>query len=233
MLPRRPRTCLAAAGLAALLAGCGATATTTPAVALPPSGPPGIEITESPQEPADDGRPDFAWLFPADACPADVIGARDVKPRLRSEGCDIDLGRCVQRCKSDDANACYAAALRVQEIGTDERYSEALFLRACKLGVASGCTNRAAGMLNFDAASAQRDTCTARTFELTCDRHDPWGCTMFGRALESGVGVKKDLVRAAAVLPGGCSAGMTDPACQAAIQIMSRIKSEQGEPTVP
>lgn len=99
----------------------------------------------------------------------------------------------------------------------------ALFLRACRLGIASGCTNTAAYIVRVEQPAAPRLTCAVRTFELTCNRGDPWGCTMLGELLAEGHGVPRDLQRALRVLPRGCVLGEDDPACLRARQLQVLI----------
>lgn len=161
-----------------------------------------------------------SWLFPADACPADVMSERDVNVAYLGDRCIGALSMCIARCRREDANACYALALAVQSLKRDA-LSEALFLRACKLGVVSGCTNRAAGMMNQDQA------CSIRSFEKTCNLDDPWGCTMFGYYLVRGDGIVKDHQRARAVLSKSCRFGDEDEACRWAKGILKEVDENE------
>jgi hypothetical protein len=104
------------------------------------------------------------WLFPADECPADVMPWFEEDVHYPAGRCKPDLQPCVDRCESSDANACYALAVAVQALETDDPISEALFLRACRLGIVSGCTNRAAGMTYLDPENPKSVPCAARTF---------------------------------------------------------------------
>jgi len=157
-----------------------------------------------------------SWLFPADACPADVMSNRNVAVQYLGNICIAAMGACVARCRLANANACYAAALAAQTLKRDVA-AEALFLRACKLGVASGCTNGAAGMPDEEKA------CAIRSFEKTCKLDDPWGCTMFGAYLVRGDGIAKDHERARAVLAKSCKYGEEDEACRWAKGILQEI----------
>jgi len=167
-------------------------------------------------------RPD--WLFPAQACPADVMpdSYRDVE--YLSEGCEPDLQRCLDDCKSDDANACYALALAVQKREEDDAAAEALFLRSCRLGIPSGCTNRAAGMTYPELETPDSLSCAVRTFEKTCELDDPWGCTMYAYHLTVGEGVSRDLDRAARALQKSCLYGEIDEACRFAKVVEGMIR---------
>jgi hypothetical protein len=166
------------------------------------------------------------WLFPADACPADVVPWYERKPGYLSEACVADLGVCVKRCELGEADGCYAAALRLQEIKADWRPSEAMFLRGCRLGIRSACTNRAAGIMTFEPERPGGDVCVAKTFEKTCEANDAWGCSMLGLCLFKGQGVARDLHRALEVLPKGCRHGEEDEACKAAVRLVKKIEEE-------
>ncbi|HEY3445366.1 MAG TPA: hypothetical protein VGK67_03335 [Myxococcales bacterium] len=160
------------------------------------------------------------WLFPADACPVDVmptvLAEHSYSPLACRNGRLLD---CLTACEKGSASYCYSAALDLQSPGSPKPGPEALFLRACRLGFASGCTNAAAGRL-----LVHEDACALRTFEKICERAgDPWACTMFGGALAKGDGVAKDPARAREVLAKSCSHGADDPACQGAEQILRSL----------
>jgi hypothetical protein len=158
------------------------------------------------------------WLPELGKCPADVMPAREIKPNYFKERCATTLEQCLGNCRAGDANECYAAALVLQEVRNGP-VSEALFLRACALGIVSGCTNRAAGLDN----SGPGDPCSIRTFERACDRNDPWACTMIGFHLVRGIGVAKDSQRAKQVLAKSCQIRETDPACGYAQGLLREI----------
>jgi hypothetical protein len=154
-------------------------------------------------------------------CPAKLMPARFV---LRNTWDDTAArgGRllyAVRACESGDGEHCYAAA---QELIAEDQKSPAaqsLFLAACRLGLASGCTNA--------AASHAQDDCSFATYEASCDRgQDSWGCAMLGIALVRGDPRHRDLQRARAVLPEACRLGQDDPACQAASQLLESLDSE-------
>jgi TPR repeat protein len=97
-----------------------------------------------------------------------------------------------------------ALALQENESVVAPRYAQLLFAMACALGKASGCTNRAAHMRNaaeegdpLERLSAKaKDRCQFRSFEIACDKNDPWGCAMLGQAHRNGEGVKKSVALA-------------------------------------
>ena len=86
------------------------------------------------------------WLQRAEQCPADAMPADAGAPAFSIEECTAAVEQCLDRCRTGHAGDCYSAALVVQRTIKTGPLSDALFLRACKLGVASGCTNVAASM---------------------------------------------------------------------------------------
>jgi len=63
------------------------------------------------------------WLFPADACPADVMPIMERELHYDAPGCKADLAACAANCRAHDANACYALALVIQELKACTRRS--------------------------------------------------------------------------------------------------------------
>jgi hypothetical protein len=164
-----------------------------------------------------------AWSRLLAVCPADAFPGTNQAVKYLADGCNPELGGCLDRCQERDANACYAAALRAQELKAPEKYSETLFMRACELGIASGCTNRAAGMAGVEGEAAATWKCPNRTFEAMCKRDDPWACTMWGGSLWYGRGVKQDVRAARKILPKACSYAEDDPACVGARELLKEI----------
>lgn len=178
-------------------------------------------------------RADPSWLLPADACPRDVLPVtRADSGDWLAERCDEDLGGCLGRCRANEPEACYAAALEAQR-WSEERLSEALFLRGCQLGHASACTNRAAGILMLEPQRADRFSCSARTFEETCRRRDAWGCTMYGEALLYGNGVPADSEQARSVLPFACGLDADHEACIKARVLLEELERGSRDPKSP
>lgn len=157
------------------------------------------------------------WLPKLDKCPADVMPSNDGPPNFSIERCSADLDQCLDHCRAGTANDCYAAAIVLQKTRSN-RVSEALFLKACALGIVSGCTNRAAGMDSNEGVS-----CAVRTFQLGCERKDPWACTMTGFHLIRGLGVDKDIDRARKALAQSCRFGDSDEACIASNALLKEI----------
>jgi hypothetical protein len=78
-------------------------------------------------------KPD--WLRDLAKCPFDVMPARETKPDYSSDRYATDLERCIDNCRAGDASDCYASALVLQRVRNNP-ISEALFLKACSLGIA-------------------------------------------------------------------------------------------------
>ncbi|MCK1386806.1 hypothetical protein [Bradyrhizobium sp. 21] len=147
------------------------------------------------------------WLPRPEQCPADAMPANAGAPVFSIEQCSAAVEQCIDHCRAGNVSDCYAAGLVLQSV-KDSPLTDALFLRACKLGAASGCTNRAATM------EASGDyACPNRTYELACARDDPWACTMMGFHLIKGLGVEKDHERARRMLAKSCRFGDADEAC--------------------
>jgi TPR repeat protein len=161
-------------------------------------------------------KPD--WLSDLDTCPADVMPARETMIDYAKGRCAAALDRCLRNCRGGDASECYSAALVLEEV-RDGPVSDALFLKACALGFVSGCTNRAARMEDGGRGAS----CAIRTFDMACERDDPWACTMIGFHLIRGMGVVKDHARARQVLAKSCRFGEDDPACTYARRLMRQI----------
>lgn len=158
------------------------------------------------------------WLFTGDVCPADIMPDVEKKIEYKAEGCADNPNKCLEKCRADDANACYALSLLLDEQrGKEEADSQALYLRACKLGIVSGCTNNAAGKLNIDSKDEKIAKCAADTFEKTCAREDSWGCAMYGESWALGLGRPENVEEALKYFQKACAKfGNDSPACQSA-----------------
>ena len=173
-----------------------------------------------------------AWLFPAVDCPADVVPAKLPEFSFSLTTCRGErLLDCLVECQRGAASFCYMAALETQASGGDPATEQALFVRSCRLGYASGCTNAAAGRL---AGDRTMDQCSLRTFEQICERAgDPWACTMFGGALAQAEATPRDPARARTVLAKACEADQTDPACAAAQSILRGLPASPAPAPAP
>lgn len=153
------------------------------------------------------------WLAEAKLCPADVMPIRAPGVHAGNDACKTPpYETCLAKCEAGDGGSCYTLALEMQKNSAPSEIYESLFQRSCKLGVVSGCTNHAAGLLNAkDDAPAEK--CAARTFERGCKYDDPWACTMYAFNLSRGLGVAQDLAAALKTLEKSCKYGDSDPAC--------------------
>jgi hypothetical protein len=168
------------------------------------------------------------WLFPAGECPADVAAPRERGIAYLADRCAPDAQACLGDCQRGDGNACYALALLLEGLNVGQPEQAALFLRGCRFGIVSGCTNRAAYIVRVERPDRDRLGCAARTFRMTCERSDPWGCTMLGELLSEGHGVPQDLEEALRVLRRGCTDGGDGPSCKRAKELEHAILARQG-----
>jgi hypothetical protein len=191
---------------------------------------------KDPQEAAQRVLDTPAWMSISVRCPADVMKSDMRINSLGDEQCGGEaLPECFRRCRARDVDACFWLASALQAAEVDSRASEALYQRACLLGEPSGCTNRAAGMLYFDGDAREVRRCANRTFEKTCGFDDSWGCTMYGRALHEGLGVRRDDTRALEVLEKACVEEVRDDerSCQAATGLIEQIRGQAGATAPP
>lgn len=160
-----------------------------------------------------------------DICPSKLIKRFKVQYSDVTNECERSESSCLKRCLRGDGNGCFGLAnfYALNDINIDA--SLLLFKRSCKLGLPSGCTNAAAGMI--DDANTQNGQCILSSFKATCKSKDAWGCTMQGIMLsdERFVNVvERDFDAALSALSGACVHGPTDPACLSAIEMEALIK---------
>lgn len=166
------------------------------------------------------------WLFDdLDICPMEIFPKKAIRLKYLTKPCAENAEFCLDKCRENEGNACYSLAALIQEKkGLEQEYSEPLFLRSCKLGIISGCTNRAAFIFNTARGNEKSLKCAADSFESSCDMGDPWGCAMFGRLLYLGFGVSKDSEKALKVLSKSCKNGDESEACKAGKSLIEEIK---------
>lgn len=170
------------------------------------------------------------WLFTDDICPFEVFPKVADEKFYPFEACAENADICLEKCKDNDGAACYSLAVSIQrKKGLEQTISEFLFLRACRLGYVSGCTNRAARILNDYPNDAKSLKCAADTFEKSCEKDDPWGCTMFGTVLFQGISRPKDEEKALQVLSKSCKYGEEDAACVRAKELIEEIKQSKAD----
>jgi hypothetical protein len=154
------------------------------------------------------------WIADAQRCPADFMGHEDVSPLPESRFCNSsDLTECLERCVAGQGPSCYWLGQDLQAAKADNAAVDVLYHRSCKLGVASGCTNYAAGLVVNKKGNPEKQSCALKTFEHACALDDPWGCTMFAFELTQGSDTEQSRTRALAALEKSCRYGTKDPAC--------------------
>jgi TPR repeat protein len=160
------------------------------------------------------------------SCPADLF----VDPEQQYQDfigfCGHDMDSCFAKCVEGSASHCFGLANNLESTELDPKYSERLFSLACSKGLVTACTNRASGIMRHNP---ENKACYVRSFELTCKKEDPWGCTMYGFLLARGIGIDKNHELALKVLKVGCTYGVEDPACKNALAIEQEIKGAQPE----
>ncbi len=158
-------------------------------------------------------------------CPADIFSGKEVDYVDLQPVCNNNQQSCLNKCIEGSANHCFSLAYTIQK-GTieDVGYTDILFLKACKEGLVTACTNIAAGLMQY--APKNQGGCFKRSFELTCRKGDAWGCTMYGLLLHKGIEVEKNNDEALKVLEVGCKNGIEDSACQYAKSIEKLIEIE-------
>lgn len=150
------------------------------------------------------------------------------------EHCEQDVLACAKLCfDRRSGDACFETARVIQDNtpADQQTETEAMFAQACATGSAGGCTNRGAGILQnqlpdkLRGNSDEAQRCTYRTFKLTCDESDPWGCTMLGMALHYGEGASKNEAAALAAYNKSCEIDSDFTACQYAKAAMRTLQS--------
>ncbi|MER8546018.1 hypothetical protein NKH41_09785 [Mesorhizobium sp. M1169] len=174
-------------------------------------------------------------------CPADIwrraSGADDAlfsTPGIDYQGCEKDVLACARRCfDGRRGEACFETARVIQEHSPeDKQWTEEMFAQACATGSIGGCTNRGAGILlgrlglnKLLAAGSANESCPYRTFKLSCNEGDAWGCTMYGSALQHGEGVSADEAEAMAAYKKSCEIAVEFDACRYAKALMKTMQS--------
>jgi len=175
-----------------------------------------------------------SWLFGKEVCPTEIMPQAFVDLPYSMNACTGGrLLDCLQECESGLASSCYSASLDLEAPGTFPPAATTLFLRACRLGYASACTNVAAtrdAARSVGGSAISPDECSRRTFESVCDRAgDPWACAMFGKSLLEDKG-PRDAVRIREVLGKSCKQSEDDPACKASNSMLGQLDGAKARP---
>ena len=157
----------------------------------------------------------------SEICPSELVQAKDIPFDNKTDFCAENQQSCLSECLKGSSDQCFGLAnhLNISEVA--EKYSRPLYAKSCALGLASGCTNMAAGMLHYKVP--HKAECYTNTFKKSCALKDPWGCTMYAYNLVEGKGVQKSTDFALDALKGSCRFGETDPACSAGLELSNRI----------
>lgn len=155
-------------------------------------------------------------------CPSQWLAAttQHVEHVDYSASCSSTSRDCFSKCMAGSANHCVGLARHLQVSGVESQYSDRLYALGCQYGSVTACTNRAAGIMRY---SPTKTSCYAKSFELTCNQQDAWGCTMYGFILSRGIGVNQQLEKARHVLKTGCKFGIEDDACKYAMAIEKEL----------
>jgi len=162
------------------------------------------------------------WVTESEACPSELMPNLEIP--LKENTCESShLDACLSRCTSGDGSSCYWLAYALQQSKAPAPASDVLYQRACNLGIISGCTNRAADLVNQGIDGSRVQTCAAQTFSKGCSLNDPWACTMYALHLGRGMGVPKDKAAALKALEKSCRYGEKDPACVRGMQLKEQL----------
>ncbi len=162
-------------------------------------------------------------------CPESLYGGQDIGYQSFIEDCRVNQSECLKTCLAGDANRCLGLGHVYVDIEDESLYSNALYARACKLGAVSACTNRAAGIQKYES-SRLGESCSYKTFKLTCKNNDEWGCTMLGLSLYKGLDTTKDHKEALKVLHKSCEIDEEHEACGYARSMIKNILDETKQP---
>lgn len=159
-------------------------------------------------------------------CPEKLWADHSLSPASFLPSCDGPRP-CQALCALGAGQACFDLARMMQDLEPDmpDVVSERLFVKSCASGFVGGCTNRAAGILVrdegdvFTSLPANETTqCAAKTFTITCQMDDAWGCAMHASDLYEGVIGERDVKAARAAAAKACKLDYDDlvGACSAA-----------------
>ncbi len=86
------------------------------------------------------------WRRTMTRCPAELMTRRQDLTYLQARDCERAnaWARCLDACEDGSGSSCYWLAYSMQNHGAPDA-GEVLDQQACRLGVVSSCTNRAAG----------------------------------------------------------------------------------------
>lgn len=158
----------------------------------------------------------------SEVCPSELVQSKDIEFENLTAECGETQNYCLKRCLKGSSDHCFGLANHFNiSDGLSHEFSRPLYAKSCELGLASACTNVAAGLKSHDGLDQAQ--CYTETFQKTCESDDPWGCTMYSVSLIYAEGTAKDLDKALSVLRRSCRFGETDRACSTALDLASSI----------
>ncbi len=174
-------------------------------------------------------KPD--WLSLDEQFSSEIVPASSKELNYSVADCRNNPNRCFEECKKEDGNSCYALALLFENRNASKQNgSMPIFLRACKFGIMSGCTNYAAGILNSDPKNIDIIQTAKRIFEQTCETKDAWGCAMYGMLLGESAESDEELNNAVKYLSKACEfVSIEHEACKNAQTIIEQINKTKSK----
>ena len=173
---------------------------------------------------------DQEWMNPG-GCPSAAATTSALPPSVAVSTCEHDPVHCLSKCDEGNGAFCYSLALVIQRHDTIENaVANILFRKACRYGIASGCTNAASPLSDSD--DPETLACAARTFEAVCANGDPWGCAMDGMMKMRGLGGQPDHEGARRSIDRTCelAAAMEFPEpCERAKELKTMLEKESGK----
>ena len=117
----------------------------------------------------------------AEACAADGLG--ELRVGYPRPACGEDAATCAPACDADDAGACMSMAY-AREADGDYDAARVAYGRACRFGLAIGCTNLGAHLWLPASRGTPADVaCARRLFEAACVADERYACAMVGRMM--------------------------------------------------
>jgi len=164
-------------------------------------------------------------------CPADYYNGKNVEYSSADDTCTTNPKKCLQKCLNGDANKCFGLGYAIQQLSEDSNeMTERLYAKSCQLGLPLACTNRSAGILANGLNLDDAEVCIARTFKMTCEVNDQWGCQMYALVVWNGVGVEKDAKFAKELVKKTCALDPEHTPCDYAKSILAEINNAEKVP---
>lgn len=166
------------------------------------------------------------WLKPVGGCGLERMRAAGTLTETLRGDCVLDLGACISACKAGSGVKCVSAGNALQAAGESPAVVEALFSKACELGMVEGCGSQAGNALVSELRKTYgRDEavgqCAADTLSAGCVKREPWSCAFAGLASAHGVGTTKSQELASTMWKLACT---LDPSvCETVEQLRASV----------